>query len=300
MTNKKRNNTIIGDVLEEQNQGFKTRQRILQKVEQSLNRPLLTYFTSFISPVGVDDSDVDMLADILQTMDLRNGLAVMISSPGGDGLTAERIVNLFRTHSKTGEYWAIVPGKAKSAATMICLGSSKIIMGPSAELGPIDPQLTIEEDGNRKRFSVWNLITSYESLFSKAVESNGNLQPFLQQLVRYDEREIQEYRGAMELAEDIAVRSLQSGMMKGEDKDTIKEKINIFLTPKQTKSHGRPIYAPDATSCGLFIEERNSSDSGWSDLFELYLRTNNITKKMASKIIENAHDSFSVPLIMGG
>lgn len=63
----------------------------------------------------IDDADADMLEGILQKLDLTNGLALLISSPGGSGLAAERIINICRNYSVTGEYSAIVPGKAKSA-----------------------------------------------------------------------------------------------------------------------------------------------------------------------------------------
>ena len=65
---------------------------------------------------------------------------------------------------------------------MICLGASKIIMGKTSELGTVDPQVTITEDKNVKRFSVYNLVKSYENLFDRAVKEKGNLQPYLQQL----------------------------------------------------------------------------------------------------------------------
>ena len=77
---------------------------------------------------------------MLRSLDLAAGLAVMINSPGGSGLAAERIINVLRSYSGTGEYWAIDPAKAKSAATMVCLGASKIVMGSVSELGPVDPQ----------------------------------------------------------------------------------------------------------------------------------------------------------------
>ena len=79
------------------------------------------------------------------------------------------------------EFWAIVPGKAKSAATMICFGASKILMGVSSELGPIDPQLTItDESGQEKRYSLFSIVKSYQSLFANALKAKGNLQPYLQ------------------------------------------------------------------------------------------------------------------------
>ena len=63
---------------------------------------------------------------MLRSLDLAAGLAVMINSPGGSGLAAERIINVLRSYSGTGEYWAIDPAKAKSAATMVCLGVCRI------------------------------------------------------------------------------------------------------------------------------------------------------------------------------
>ena len=134
---------VISRVQTEQLQGHPTRVEILSKLETLIGRPLVTFFTSFQYPVMIEDTDADMLEGVLQQMDLTDGLALCISSPGGDSLAAERIINICRSYSKTGDYWTIVPGKAKSAATMVCFGAAKILMGPTSELGPIDPQISI-------------------------------------------------------------------------------------------------------------------------------------------------------------
>ncbi|MFH0948755.1 MAG: hypothetical protein V1833_07185 [Elusimicrobiota bacterium] len=287
---------VISQVLTEQNQGPETRQRIFQKLGKELQRPVVSFFTSFRFPVMIEDADADMLEGVLQKMDLSKGLALLISSPGGDGLAAERIINVCRTYSNTGEYWAIVPGKAKSAATMISFGASKIIMGPTSELGPIDPQLSTSESGRTKWFSVYNIVESYKDLFSRAVKETGNLQPYLQQLSNYDEREIKEFEVALSLSEDIAIRALACDMMKGIPLDDIRKKIEIFLTPKQTKSHGRPICSNDATSCGLKIDERNVNNEFWKTVYELYIRTNNYVTTRAAKCIESEQYSFAVSM----
>ncbi|MAE68585.1 MAG: hypothetical protein QF793_04370 [Candidatus Peribacteraceae bacterium] len=156
----------------EQFQGHDTRKFLFSKLETILGRPVVTYFTSFNQPVQIEDGDADMLEGILQQMDLSNGLALFINSPGGDGMAAERTINLCRSYSGTGDYWVIVPNKAKSAATMITFGASKIFMGPTSELGPVDPQLTYfdREKGAMRRFSLFNLVKSYEKLFSRAAK----------------------------------------------------------------------------------------------------------------------------------
>jgi len=289
---KKELEPVIQQVMTEQNQGHETRKRIFIELEKELKIPVASFFTSFRFPVMIEDVDADMLEGVLQKMDLSSGLVLFISSPGGDGLSAERIINVCRSYSKTNDYWVIVPGKAKSAATMICFGASKIIMGPTSELGPIDPQLTTSENGMVRRFSVYNVVESYDDLFSRAVNEKGNLQPYLQQLANYDEREIKEFRAALSLSEDIAIRTLASGMMKGISEDDIKKKIKIFLTPERTKTHGRPIYREEALNCGLKIESKGVKDKFWNLVYELYIRTNNFVSTKAAKCIESKNHSF--------
>ncbi|OFX15539.1 MAG: hypothetical protein A2Z18_07220 [Armatimonadetes bacterium RBG_16_58_9] len=295
MSSQKRN-PVVQQVLVEQNQGHEGRRGILTTLEQDFGRPVVTFFTSFSYPVQIEDADADMLEGVLRTLHLTKGLALCINSPGGDGLAAERIINVCRNYSGTGEYWVIVPGKAKSAATMVCLGASKIIMSATSELGPIDPQVTTAENDMVKRFSVYNIIKGYEDLFTRAVKAKGNLQPYLQQLANYDERDIMEYRAALSLAEDIAVRHLASGMMSGKNDTQIKDNMKIFLTPERTKTHGRPIYKDEAQGCGLTIDGKNLQDPVWERVYELYIRTDNFVKTRVAKCVESKEHSFVATL----
>lgn len=166
-------------------------------------------------------------------------------------------------------------------------------MGATSELGPIDPQITWAENGELKRFSVFNVVKSYEGLFQRALEAKGNLEPYLQQLANYDERDITEMRAALALSEDIAIRCLASGMMAGKTQKQIKEKIKIFLTPERTKTHGRPIYKEEAATCGLNIEMREVRDPVWQRIYELYIRTNNFVDTKAAKSIESSNHAFT-------
>jgi len=281
---------VYDRVLDEQTQAHPTRRHLFATLTEGLERPVVTFFTSFRYPVMLEDDDADMLEGVLRNLDLSKGLALCISSPGGDGLAAERIVNMCRAYSGTGEYWVIVPGKAKSAGTMVCFGASKIIMGPTSELGPVDPQV---QDGDQL-FSVYNVVQSYEKLFARAVKEKGNLQPYLQQLSIYDEREIAELRAAMELSKDISGRVLASGMMQGKSEKDIYADIKTFLTPEMTKTHGRPIYRDEAQVCGLNVEMADPDSDQWACVYDLYIRTNQFVQTVAAKCIESADHSFSV------
>lgn len=290
---KRKDTLVLQKISTEQTQAHPTRQKLFIDLEKLLERPVVTFFTSFRFPVMIDDSDAAMLEGILQKMDLSKGLALVISSPGGNGLAAERIINICRSYSGTDEFWAIVPAKAKSAATMICLGASKILLGLTSELGPIDPQVTIQEDEGLKRFSACNIVESYRDLFARAVKEKGNLQPYLQQLTNYDEREIKEMQTAIELSEDIAIRALKNGMMNSTPDTTIKKQIEMFLTPKKKKAHGRPISAEEALTCGLNIEKIDIKSILWDTLYELYMRTDNFVSTHVAKCVETKDLSFA-------
>ncbi len=283
---------VLKKVLIERNQAHETRKDIIVRLERKLKRPVVSFFTSFKFPVMIEDDDADMLEGILQTVDLAEGFVLVVNSPGGRGLAAERIINVCRSYSGKGDYSVIVPSKAKSAATMICLGSSKIIMGATSELGPIDPQVLIPKKDGSQWFSVYNVINSYDNLFNRAVRTKGNLEPYLQQLANYDEREIKEFRSQLLLSEDIAVRTLANGMKKAVGKKSIKRDVQIFLTPKQKKVHARPIYAEEAARCGLNVEVIDVRADLWRLVHELYVRTNNFVNKEASKCFESKKYSY--------
>jgi ATP-dependent protease ClpP protease subunit len=263
---------------EEKFQAPSTRLHLYDEITGNFNEvPIVCFFTSFVYPATLEDKDAEVLEDVLRTMDLKKGLILVLSSPGGYGLTAERIIKICRAYSGTGTYKVIVPGKAKSAATMICLGADEIIMGETSELGPIDPQIVYTVDENsEQRFSADAIIKSFEELFSEAIKTKGRIEPFLQQLNIYDYREIEEMRREVGLSEDIAIKALKSGYMKKISTARIKRNIKIFVDPKTVKTHGRPICYEEVRKTGLNATLIKHDDKKWNSVYELYARLNRV------------------------
>ncbi|HVM81255.1 MAG TPA: hypothetical protein VMU06_19700 [Stellaceae bacterium] len=274
-----------------------SRQHLFPKISKAFGgRAIVTFFTSFRYPVQIDDDDCDMLQSVLQETDLSKGFVLMINSPGGDPLAAERIVNICRTYGNGG-YWALVPSRAKSAATVICMGAEKIIMLPVSELGPIDPQIILEEDGVTKWFSAFSLVSSYKELFDAAIKTTGHVEPFVQQLQRYDAREIARYQNVIDLMKDVAIKILSSGMMKGTPTVDIERKIQLFLDPKAgTREHGRAIYASEARACHLNVDEISVKTPEWEAIYELYYRSESYVTHNVSKMVESQTEAFYMPI----
>jgi hypothetical protein len=83
------------------------------------------------------------LEELLFDLDRSKPLHVLLASPGGDGETAIRMVRSM--HARCCELTMVLPDMAKSAATVMCLGADRIVMGPGGDLGPVDPQFQLAQ-----------------------------------------------------------------------------------------------------------------------------------------------------------
>ena len=279
------------------NQHHPTRKGLIARLEKVVERPVLCYATSFVHPVAMDDNDAVVIEDILQRMDLSKGLALLISSDGGDGLAAERIINACQAHSATGEFIVIVPNMAKSAATMVCMGASEIWMSPTSELGPIDPQIMRFENGVWRVWAAHSLVKQYDSLMQSIHSSGANnrLEGLIQQLHYFDPRDVQRWKDTIDLSKGIAIKALKGCMLSSLSEADIENHIDVFLKPDSgTTDHGRPIYSKEAKSCHLNIREISVHSSEWKLIYELYVRLNTYVSRSVSKSVENKSEYFSV------
>lgn len=102
-------------------------------------------------------------------------VGLLIESPGGDADYAYQIARLFQR--RTNNFTVIVPRYAKSAATLIALGATDLIMGRDAELGPLDVQVF---DLEREEFgSALNAVQSLERLNAFSMTAIDQLMPLL-------------------------------------------------------------------------------------------------------------------------
>lgn len=81
----------------------------------------------------------DLFVRHLDTIGVTRKLSLFLYTRGGVTLAAWTLVNLIRQFCD--EFEVIVPSKAHSAGTLICLGADTIVMTKQATLGPIDPSI---------------------------------------------------------------------------------------------------------------------------------------------------------------
>ena len=113
--------------------------------------------------------------DSCSEMENRKPLGLLIESPGGDADCAYRIVRFFQR--RVSHLTVIVPRYAKSAATLMALVATELIMGRDAELGPLDVQML---DPEREEYgSALNAVQSLERLNAFSMSAVDQLTPML-------------------------------------------------------------------------------------------------------------------------
>lgn len=114
---------------------------IYQKISKLQNSKIIAYVTgdrkNMETQIGSDV--VDIFGKHLECIGKTERITLILYTLGGDTMATWNIVNLIREYCD--ELEIIVPRKARSSGTIMCLGANKIILTHQSTLGPIDPSL---------------------------------------------------------------------------------------------------------------------------------------------------------------
>lgn len=124
------------------------RRHWLSELQKHTGRNVVVYATDFLNPnkatspdLSINLGDVQGLMEVFKDLDVKQGLDIILHSPGGDPTAADSLVRYMR--ERFTDVRVIVPLAAMSAATMWSLAADEIVMGQHSQLGPIDPQLNL-------------------------------------------------------------------------------------------------------------------------------------------------------------
>ena len=120
---------------------YTDRKPLYEELERIRGSKVIVYVTGdrrgLETKIGTDVFDI--FTHHLDLIYHHERISLYLYTRGGDTLVAWSLVNLIRQFTETLE--VIVPSKAHSAGTLICLGANSIIMTKQATLGPIDPSV---------------------------------------------------------------------------------------------------------------------------------------------------------------
>jgi Periplasmic serine proteases (ClpP class) len=250
------------------------KKQLIEELEKARESRVISYVTCdrppFATRISVDV--VPLLNEILDAMGKVKKISLFLYTSGGDMLAPIRIVKLIRNHCD--QFEILVPYKAHSAGTLICLGADKIAMSKLGELTPVDPS-------TGHPFNPQNPVNPQQRLEISVEDLNSYFLFAKEKAGVKDEQIIEAYKilseklhplsignayRACRMARMLTERLLWLHMDKNKDQEKIK-KIAKEITGDIT-IHAYPIDRDEASDLGLEIEKVDDKQS--NIMYQLY------------------------------
>ena len=215
------------------------RQLLIRDIETLTGRRLLVYYANRFLGAEINQRDRDYFVELFGDV---NGEAcdLFIETSGGDTDATEGLIHLIQDLAP--DLRVIVPNAAKSNGTLLSLAAREIVMGPSSELGPIEPSLA-------------------------GIPSSVLMEPQMAQQ-NFALHKLGMF--AYEHSKQIAYRLLSSGMMESRTHEEVKAVVDQLAGRETCKSHGSVINHREAQNIGLRIRYLPDGDEVWSRIWLLY------------------------------
>lgn len=248
---------------------------IYKKIEELQNSKVIAYVTgdrtNMETQIGADV--VDIFGKHLETINHTNKITLILYTLGGDTMATWNIVNLLREYCN--ELEIIVPRKARSSGTIMCLGANRIILTHQSTLGPIDPSLNsplgTKVKINGQELSLPTSVESVKGYFNLAKKELGirNSKDLIQAFLKLSETlnplligDVYRRQGQIKM---IAQKLLVYQDCTRKQKNRI---INFLCS--DSGSHDYAINYTEAKQLGLNVElandELNSLINEWYDI----------------------------------
>lgn len=213
----------------------------------------------------ITQDSVTLFAELLHGLDCSQDLHLLLVSPGGDGGVAVRLARMAQGACR--QLVVIVPELAKSAATILALGAHSIVMGPTSDLGPIDPQVLVSERGY---VSAKDLIEAVDSALNDVATRPDTYPLHAAMLAGIDSTAVQFARSALASTDELAIQAISS------NPDRSKMDIEkLCLTVRQSlinqpKMHSAVVGSREARQAGLPVCELDADNPWWQEVWHLW------------------------------
>lgn len=238
-----------------------TRQTLIREYEEAVGANLIVVIDQIFP------RNMALLEELIFDCSPELPLHVLLASPGGDGETAIRMVRSMQ--SRCSELTILVPDMAKSAATLLCLGADRILMGPAGDLGPVDPQFQI---GGRNLASAKEIVAAIDEAERRVKESPETFPLFSGLLADVNMLMVEQARSALDRTEALVREAL--GCCRSRTPEQVEELTTILKAPliEEPTSHSAVIDARAAAGFGLPVESFDPTSQRWSHIWGLWTR----------------------------
>ena len=232
-------------------------------------------------------NSITLFEETLFDADRSQDLHIMLATPGGDGETAIRLVR--QAQSRCKELTVVVPDQAKSAGTLFVLGADHIYMGPTSDLGPVDPQFLLPDGSLGAARAIIAAVEDAE----RRIQANPQTYPLHAALLAdISALMVQQARDALARTKDQVTEALSC--VRKRSAREVKELALKLHGPLigDTQSHGATISASDARNFGLPVTEATHDEQRWRDLWRLWMK---YRAQSEAKVYESESASVIIP-----
>ena len=266
------------------------RQALIRQIQERGEKRLLCYVAGLRAPITRDDTIG--IVELLHNVPSNANIDLFLHTGGGDIDAAEKLMWMIRTAVGTGVLRVIVPDFAKSAGTLMALAADKIVMSDSSELGPIDPQITLNDGrGNAIPHSVMSYLEAYRE-HSEALRRNPSDVVAQIMLGKLEPMTVNLFDAARNRAQKLAEKHLNQWMFHNKKAEYTKIASDLMDTSKWL-THGQMIGYQAAQELGLEVTFLDRESQEWRDYWRLYC-IQRLAIKDNQKLFES--DYASLPL----
>lgn len=254
------------------------RQRLIEVYQHEFNCRLIVV-VDLIFPYSIN-----VFEELLFDADPSEDLHVLLASPGGDGETAVRLVR--SAQARCHELTVVVPDQAKSAGTILAMGAHHILMGPTSDLGPVDPQFQLGET----LVAAKDIIAAVEAAERSVQEHPETYTLHASLLADVTALMVQQARSALERSGDLVEEALRSNPDRTPDQvRALRERLREPLI-ELPKSHSAIFGATEAAAAGLPVIQVDPSSAQWQLAWRLWIKYWTLNQRIyegirASKVV---------------
>lgn len=246
------------------------RQLLIKDIEALTNRRFGVYFGLRTLNSQINQGDVDRLYEVIQDLDT-GPFDLLVETRGGETDAAEAMISVLMQTKHP--FRAIIPNRAKSNGTLICLAAECLMMGPTSELGPIEPMV-------QKNIPASALLD---------IVSDGDQEL---DVARFHAKH------AMDQTKQVAKRALRHKMCADPaafSDDDLTEIIDALCGRTRFPSHGSVIDATQAAELRLRVQAVDKTDPVWERVWLLYcMLRHDAELRNLQKVFETRKVSMSV------
>ena len=233
--------------------------KLIKAIERARKSRVLTYVCGDrvgMGPALIGNDAVRPMYDHLLKIGKTSKLDLFLYSIGGGVEVPWRMITMLREHCDS--LGVLIPYRAYSAATLIALGCDDIVMSRKAELGPIDPGLTIHHDGSKEEVRVEDVMSFIR--FLKEVAALGD-QTAIAENVRILVDKLSPWVVGSIYRTHAHIRSVAQKMLASHVKEVDEQVGNLIVETlaERTYSHGHAIGRAEAIDLALPVKEASEN-----------------------------------------